>query len=132
MKTKSTKLAKCISVLQFITGGIGLLAAIQGFVELGFSFGASIFTVLLSLISLPYMIVAYGLWKGTLWGLILSFVLNGLALFDFDFESNSYFLSFGFFLNIEVFGVGVDLWTLLILAGLVAVAYQRKEVEQTA
>lgn len=131
MKTKSTKLAKSVSILQFVTGGIGLLTASLGFLESGFSVGMSVFTVLLSLISLPYLVAAYGLWIGSLWGLVLSFILNGLALFDFDFASSSWYLTYGFFFNIEIAGVGVDLWTLLILVGLVAVARQKRRSNQS-
>jgi hypothetical protein len=127
MNRHPTKLAKIVSGLQVLTGVVGLIAVLGLFVGSDFDPRMGIIAILVMFIPIPYLIGAYGLWKGMKWGLVLSFVLNGLALFDFETESFSFYLTNGIYLNIEVLGIGVDLWSLLILVGLVVVAFQKRE-----
>jgi len=113
---------KVVCFLQFITAALGIVASAGILLSPSFQEHATFFHWLILLIPIPYIIGTVLLWQKKKSGLVISFILNLLALIDITTDNFSFYLSNGFQFLIENSGVGIDLWTLIIMSFLIASA----------
>ena len=113
---------KIVCLLQIITAVLGIVVGAGILLSPLFQEQATIFHWLVLLIPIPYIIGTVLLWQKKKSGLVISFILNLLALIDITTDNFSFYLTNGFQFNIENSGIGLDLWTLIILSFLIATA----------
>lgn len=113
---------KVVCVLQLFTAVVGIVVGTGILLSPSFQEHATYFHWLALIIPIPYIIGTVLLWQKKKSGLVISFILNLLALVDITTDNFSFYLTNGFEIIIENSGIGIDLWTLIILSFLTATA----------
>ncbi len=129
-------LNRVTSGLIMFTGVFGIATFIRIFTISGFQKEVGIFGAIISLLPLLYILAGWWLWKGMRKGFILSVLMTGLALIDYESNTTSFFYANGIIINVSLYDEStsstliVDLWSSLIMLGLLGIFSQDNKVEQ--